>query len=309
MKEPQQKGENTVEDSKEIENVFPVTIEESVMRASSVVAAEIREGSWTNKREESEDEKDGSCYPHMVAASIEQFAMEMILPCLLASGVPDDDEGPYRVFLATLLALRETIFLNYESVFNLGFSSKSISNLEKKSYNILATGLIVSALRRFQYNIYDEEKKDLNMLTENFLELVASYDSGSEEFASYLKKPLNESTIGITPGGQILEMEENKAWIESFNCCRENHPLLQKQGINNFSKLTSYARTVTPNACSMFLVEKTPIQQINQEFYSEVESKRLKVEDSIVQEHRIRVKGIVEEINKGHKDKFQNLPK
>jgi len=296
-------------------HVFPLTIEESVMRAASVVSAEIREGAWSSERkeEESKDKMDVRCHLHMVAASIEKFSVEMILPSLLTSGeylftcfcflnitcfvdVPDDGDGPYRSFLATLLMLRETILLNYESFFNSGCGSRGTSNLEKNSYKILATGLIISALRRFRgndgYSLENEVQKDVNALTVRFLEIVESYDSGNEEFASFLKKPLND-TVGITPAGRVLGKEENSAWIDSFNRSREKHPLLEEKNFK-LSKFVNHTNAPSSNACSMFLVEKTPTQQMNEHFNIQLENNQKIREERVIKEYEKRIEEITQ---------------
>lgn len=283
-------------------HVFPLTIEESVMRAASVVSAEIREGAWSSERkeEESKDKRDVRCHLHMVAASIEKFSVEMILPSLLTSDVPDDGDGPYRSFLATLLMLRETILLNYESFFNSGCGSRNTSNLEKNSYKILATGLIISALRRFRgndgYSLENEVQKDVNALTVRFLEIVESYDSGNEEFASFLKKPLND-TVGITPAGRVLGKEENSAWIDSFNRSREKHPLLEEKSYK-LSKFVNHTNAPSSNACSMFLVEKTPTQQMNEDFNIQLENNQKMREELVIKEYEKRIEEIKNEFLK-----------
>eukprot|EP00957_Ditylum_brightwellii_P138655 10568776-Ditylum_brightwellii.AAC.1 len=77
---------------------------------------------------------------HCAAAAIELFAMEVVLPSLLASGVQEEGCGKekerktspshnnceedssnkgrqHRAFVATLLALREVMTLNADSIF------------------------------------------------------------------------------------------------------------------------------------------------------------------------------------------------
>lgn len=194
---------------------------------------------------------------HAAASAIERFALEIVLPSLLSAGVGENKDGGgnpshgHRVYMATLLALREVLCINAESIFFCDGESPSYhhcekevcaeqlgaragtellpgearriirNNREEKAFRsqLLATGVILSAIQRLDPEVS-------SVLSSYFLDTVEKYDMADEEFTSCLERADGRSKC-VTPDGRVMGREENVAWRVSFNRAREAHPLIR----------------------------------------------------------------------------------
>jgi len=165
------------------------------------------------------------------------------------------DAVSQRVFVAALLALREVLALNADSIFYIGANTSTstgtscrgmkrkrtedMSGIEKEEdvwkAQLLSTGLILSALHKIggledidnptttasssPYQVATVE------LTKQFKSALSKYDDAHEEFTSCLHRADGRS-MGVSPDGRIMGNGENVAWRVSYNSAREEHPLL-----------------------------------------------------------------------------------
>lgn len=194
---------------------------------------------------------------HAAASAIERFALEIVLPSLVSAGVGENKDGGgtpshgHRVYMAALLALREVLCINAESIFFGDGESPSLhqcekelcaeqlgaragteflpgdarrtarNNREEKAFRsqLLATGVILSAIQRLDPEVS-------SVLSSYFLDTVEKYDMADEEFTSCLERADGRSKC-VTPDGRVMGREENVAWRVSFNRAREAHPLIR----------------------------------------------------------------------------------
>lgn len=191
--------------------VFPHTLEETVRRVSSIIASEIRGGSWSMHGAMNDPDEDGSKSQntsiidddtfenqstdssfdasniHFIhqplhdtlikaARALEEFSVEMILPSLLSAGIMDNGEGPRRALIATLLSLREILMMNANAIFFLKPSSQSNSLNEEKalSAHLLATGVIYASIEKIMK--IDNENGD-KLLFQDVQRAIDDYDS------------------------------------------------------------------------------------------------------------------------------------
>ena len=251
--------------------VVPTDITDIVTLASSLVAEEIRSCHHGYKGGEQAFELTRAL---TAAAAIEQFAIDIILPGILAShaanididsNTPVPPDRDHRVFIATLLSLREVLSMNAEGVFGFYQAQSELAgghyqlpksgSEQSESYTIkvqsLSTSLILNAVARL------EDAAELN-ITEKLLVAITKYDGADEEFASCLKRADTRS-IGITPYGHVLRKTENLAYRVAYNTARMDHPLV--------SKGSSFYRVANPptNAAFVAIVERVhmpePVQQ------------------------------------------------
>jgi hypothetical protein len=278
-------------------------IEEVVARAVSFVTAEISTGVWSYKGNldtaegGNKTDDESSLLPikersrlNEVSLALENFAIDIIIPNLVASGVAEASCGSKkaedivtfrkkrdtRVFISVLLNLREVLILNAGIFFPKNGSMKDDDSIVK--VYLLSTSLIFAAMTRIE----PENKR--KQYSDQFKDAMIKYDNAHEEFASCLKR-VDCSSIGVTPTGKIITREENIAWRVSHNFSRESHPLIKKR------KLTD-GNVVPPgaNAAYVSVLEHQPLN--SQAVY------RNKIEDEsyILKKHR----ELMNNCKKGH---------
>jgi hypothetical protein len=170
----------------------------------------------------------------MVSVSLHQFATDVIAPAMIAGGVTKDDD--LRVFLGTLLILREVLTTNARAIFGASaivsgsepdFShrfKKTNTNLGRREEfalfgaRILATSVILAGLDGL-----DDE--DSESLAAEFLRRAKMYDNGDEEFSDNLIR-IDGSNRAYLPNGSPLPPEERIAWQVSFNYHYDMHPVV-----------------------------------------------------------------------------------
>ena len=255
--------------------VFPTGIEETVSKAASLVAAEIKSGCWVRRWADGLSivdtadhidmdrvEKLRDVALHTAAAALEQFAMQMILPSFISAGVKegpgggtDSDSssgGSHRTLSGTFLALREILILNADSYFfHVGLSDKdrpdtspendhnSVYGVEEKVLRsrLLATGVLFASVNRL-----DEERE---RVLADLVSAIGEYDAAEDSFALYLERADGRS-LGMLPNGHALGQEENIAWGVSFNAAREKHPLIATKKRRDLARrLASYSSSIT----------------------------------------------------------------
>jgi len=248
--------------------VISSALEETVQRATGLVTSEIIAGTWShisqyfpslekdpNEHEITKiiDRKDLITF----ACVVEEFAKEMILPSFMVAGVNECKESLDRIFIGTLIALREVLMLNSDSIFFISRSESSNSTQRAKNQRkkfqsyVLATGLVAAAIGRLD--------NDADAMIESFKKAIEEYDRSHESFSKHLHK-LDSRTAGIRPDGKYLSKEENTAWRIAYNNAREDHPLVKYGNLNeNHSFLTSPRPRLSipkPTACSVFMVQQ-----------------------------------------------------
>ena len=255
--------------------VFPTGIEETVSKAASLVAAEIKSGCWVRRWADGLSivdtadhvdmdrvEKLRDVALHTAAAALEQFAMQMILPSFISAGVKegpgggtDSDSssgGSHRTLSGTFLALREILILNADSYFfHVGLSDKdrpdtspendhnSVHGVEEKVLRsrLLATGVLFASVNRL-----DEERE---RVLADLVSAIGEYDAAEDSFALYLERADGRS-LGVLPNGHALGAEENIAWGVSFNAAREKHPLITTKKRRDLARrLASYSSSIS----------------------------------------------------------------
>ena len=254
--------------------VFPTGIEETVSKAASLVAAEIKSGCWVRRWADGLSivdtadhigmdriEKLRDVALHTAAAALEQFAVQMMLPSFISAGVkeghgggtdPDSSSGgSHRTLSGTFLALREILILNADSYFfHVGLSDKdrpgtspendhnSVYGAEEKVLRsrLLATGVLFASVNRL-----DEERE---RVLADLVSAIGEYDAAEDSFALYLERADGRS-LGMLPNGHALGQEENIAWGVSFNAAREKHPLIATKKRRHLARrLASYSSSI-----------------------------------------------------------------
>jgi hypothetical protein len=246
--------------------VVPVSsVETQVCRATRLVAQELEYGGW---REVSPGARQRA------AVALEEFVRTVFLPNVLQKS---NYGAPGRVFLATMLALREVLTQNAERVFHMekvpltgdelqddapgGIRWKTKLQEEERQYmaQLFATGVIFAAFQSLS-PVEAEE------YTTWFTKVMDSYDMGYDDFASCLE-PLDGRHEGVRPNLTVLESEENVAWKVSYNRACEAHPVVRRskwrQEVDRQRELglasVSEPNTVevpSPNAVLVTMVEK-----------------------------------------------------
>ena len=256
--------------------VVPTGVEETVSKAASLVAAEIKSGCWVRRWADSLSivdttdhiditriEKLRDVALHTAAAALEQFAMEMILPSFISAGVKegpgggtDSDSssgGSHRTLSGTFLALREILMMNADAYFfHVGRSDKDRPDppLESPgnstSYDaeekVLRSRLIATGVLFASVNRLDEERE--NVLAD-LVAAIGEYDAAEDTFVLCLERADGRS-LGVLPNGHALGQEENIAWGVSFNAAREKHPLITTKKRRDLARrLASYSSSVS----------------------------------------------------------------
>jgi hypothetical protein len=156
-----------------------------------------------------------------VCASIQQFAHDVIAPTMMAEhrGVAPKDKTP--VILGTLLILREVMTQNAKAIFG---EEAILSGLDEEapaderaiqenvlfSSHFLATSVIYAGL--------EGAGPGSAVLTQTFVAMMESYDSGGDDFALCLS-PMEFTCTkdGATlPSGNTMGEEELLAWQISY---------------------------------------------------------------------------------------------
>ena len=255
--------------------VFPTGIEETVSKAASLVAAEIKSGCWVRQWADGLNivdtadhvdmtpvEKLRDVALHTAAAALEQFAMQMILPSFISAGVregpgcgTDSDSssgGSHRTLSATFIALREILMINSDAYFfHVGRSDKdrpgptpengrnSTHGSEEKVLRsrLIATGVLFASVNRL-----DEEKESV---LADLVAAIGEYDAAEDTFVLSLERADGRS-LGVLPNGHALGQEENIAWGVSFNAAREKHPLITTKKRRDLAeRLASYSSSIS----------------------------------------------------------------
>lgn len=252
----------------------PNDIAEIVSLASSLVAEEIRSchycyngSKMSNSRSNSQSK--AKMRAQSASAAIEKFANEIVLQNILAAHAeslevgdnsdPIDEkheavdgessstnhshnskEGDHRIFIATLMSLREVMSMNAQEIF--GFSVGEDESTEGMAIKVqsLSTALVLNAISRL-------DSSDNLEITEKFLTAISQYDEGDEEFSSCLQR-LNIRAIGVTPNSKLMKKHETLAYRVSYNTSRLEHPLIRKR--------TFSVETPPSNAAFVCVVEQ-----------------------------------------------------
>ena len=204
--------------------VIPVSsVETQVCKATRLVAQELVYGGWP-------EVKTGA--HQQAAVALEEFARTVFLPSLLQAS---SEVASNRVFLATMLALREVLTQNADRIFDIekeigdelqdhapGTGRRKVRcQEEERQYmaQLFATGVVFAALQSLS-------GKEAEAYTLQFSETMDSYDIGDDEFASCMQ-PMDGCHQGVLPNLSLLDSIENVAWKVSYNRAREAHPVLR----------------------------------------------------------------------------------
>jgi len=281
------------------------------------------EESSTKSKDKTEEETKNEKVAHLcyIAAAIENFATEIIIPSLNSAGVGErnskDKRYDYkatddRVFLSTMLSLRELLILNADSIFfdrspedkHVRSSlDPSLSPVEKRRKlrhekqeiallsQIISTTVIISTFERLDSTLSKS-------LVEQFSAAVTKYDNADTEFSSCLERADGQA-LGVHPDGRMLNGGENIAWRVSFNHSRDNHPLIKaclRRKINNYigqsittnieSQKEHYIANPSPTASFVSVVEKIPVSSIKLQEAREEEHQRQREVEAVTQKYR-----------------------
>lgn len=241
--------------------VIPISsIEMQVCKAARLVAVELSFGGWP-------EIKPGACFK--AAAAIEEFAKTVFLPNLLHGGQQQHDNteaSNERIFLATMLALREALTQNAYRIFHIedvrrdeqqlagepkpgSKRQKRLDYREERQYmaQLFGTGVIIASLQSLP---------EAESLILSFSATMDSYDTASDEFASRMNR-LDGRHQGVMLNGKKLKKEENTAWKVSYNRARELHPVVCRNSrrIEQRSETPQVVQIPKPNALFVSMVE------------------------------------------------------
>ena len=285
---------HTKNDSTEQEtNVYPLEggVTSIVGYAARMVAEELERGSWDEAYVENilmkgwkqsrsiKAKKKRARHLIMAAASIRKFAHDIVAPALIASRKSEtcstklDKSSPgHRMFVATLLALRELMIMNANKLFT---GSHETKEDEKKDsigakqgeeervfrLRLLCTTLICKSIVMNDVHVAKE-------IIKSFRSALRSYDGAEEEFSSCLT-PAENLSSSLLNGHELKKMEE-LSWRTSYNCARSNHPLVQLRKDRDILKackdrapqVTSLnqIRDPSPNMCFIPMIEKVQFE-------------------------------------------------
>lgn len=252
---------STKEKAKNVLAIPISPIETQVHRAARLVAVELEYGAWP-------EESPGA--RRKAASALQEFAKTIFLPNLLAhqqdpatASAPDYE----RVFLSTMLALREVLTQNASRIFsieNVALNDNEVkddrkdtepgakrrkrsSQEEERQYMAqqLATGVVFAAIQSM-------ETPEAESYLQHFMEIVDLYDTGDDEFVSCMQ-PRNGRHTGVTPNLKTLSGQENVAWRVSFNRARQVHPVVCRS--RNGSNISNAIDVPSPNTVFIALVE------------------------------------------------------
>ena len=280
-------------------------------KAASLVAAEIRSGCWVRQWadslrivggggpfETSQVESSRIAALSAAAAALERFAMEIVLPTFVATGVeegPGGDPGHHnRTLVGTFLALREVLMINSDAYFfDVGRSDKDRCDssgdvigraAHEAEETVLRSRLIASGVLFAAVNRLDGKCRETVLV--ELITAIGEYDAAEDAFVLCLERA-DARSLGVLPNGKILGREENIAWRVSFNYARDNHPLITTKKrrdlarrLASYSSCTSDKQTsvladsildhVThrlelpkPNACAIYFVNGTATCRLN----------------------------------------------
>jgi len=226
----------------------PNDIAEIVSLASSLVAEEIRSCHYCyNTNSRSNPQTEAKMRAQSSSAAIEKFANDIVLQNILAAHAESlevgktadpidskheaaDGESPsadhshiskecdHRIFIATLMSLREVIAMNAQEIFGVSVEEDEFAEGTAIKVQSLSTALVLNAISRL-------ENSDNLEITEKFLTAISQYDDGDEEFSSCLQR-LDIRAIGVTPNGKPMKKHETLAYRVSYNTSRLEHPLI-----------------------------------------------------------------------------------
>ena len=282
-------------------------IEEIVSRAVSLLIAELKSGIYRHQDSHGDDSDNGSNENgsnvdkhkndrniangemnklNAISVVLEQFAMEMIVPSIIASGVSEvkcistdpaqvmkfRKQRHDRVFVSVLLNLREVMILNAEKFFSIKNNIMDDCNDDDifRAY-LCANTLILSAMQRLEPESVRES------LLCQFEDAAQKYDTAHGDFASCLQRA-DACSLGVTPTGRELPREENIAWRISHNFTRNSHPLIQKQ------QLIDGFKPPSPNACYVSVVEKVASSSLEKQ--SPKRKYKIENESYVLEKHR-----------------------
>ena len=243
--------------------VIPISsIETQVSMAARLVAQELENGGWPEVSPGARQQ---------AAVALEEFARIMFLPNLLQGANNSAAPSNERVFLATMLALREVLTQNAERIFVIqdvprqgeeernndagpgNKRRKRHRDIEERQYmaQLYATGVIFAAIQSMP-----EAKSYLS----KFTQIMDSYDTGDDDCASYMER-VDGRHQGVLPNGKQLKNEENVAWRVSYNRVRDLHPVIRhnRQRVEQqLDPSDSRIDVPPPNAVLVSMVEKLP---------------------------------------------------
>lgn len=238
--------------------VIPISsIETQVCKAARLVAVELEHGGWPEAR-------PGT---HLqAAAAVEEFAKTIFLPNLLRNHGAQNLPSNKRVFLASMLALREVLTQNASRIFQLDsvpvkeqISDQMVASgnkrrkrqdkEEEREYmaQLLATSVIFAAIQSLP---------EAHSYLPRFTEMMDSYDAGSDEFCSCMER-LDGGQKGIMPNTKELKKEENVAWKVSYNRAREVHPVISRASrrMEHQSESSHIIKVPRPNTVFISMAE------------------------------------------------------
>ena len=259
----------------------PNDIAEIVALASSLVGEEIRSCHYGHNgfkmtNAGTNPQAEARIRARSASSAIEEFANTIVLQHILAASAesmqvcqwgeetkasvkdPSRDhsninnnkgkERDHRIFIATLMSLREVIAMNAQEIF--GFTDEEDGCAEGLAIKVtsLSTALVLNAISRL-------DKADDNLqITEQFLTAISEYDDGDKAFSSCLKR-LDVRAIAITPNGKPMKKHETLAYRASYNVSRLAHPLIRKQMFS--------VETPPSNAAFVCVVEQIQLNNVD----------------------------------------------
>lgn len=191
----------------------------------------------------------------IVSASLDQFCRDVVIPSFLG------DEGhtrprsqplnQKRLFLGTLLLLREVMVQNAESIFGQSalltgrepdfgadhsagndhnFDSGDQGETSLFSAKVLVTSVILAGLMESN-TVESEDVRMDSSICDEFLAVVQDYDSGEDDF---LPSPVDEHATPYLSSGAEFSDDEKIAWIIHHNAQCDQHELVLESCRRNF---------------------------------------------------------------------------
>ena len=243
-----------------------------VWRTSAVVCDQLRSGNWPEARA-------GARY--QAAVSLDRFSRSVWLPYLLADG---EERDPEKVWIATMITLRDVMVQNAASIFAGCSPSSSVSSSVSVSDDhvgvaklygtavVLAAAAVQDVADHEQQQEQEKQQEgdtgeddthdggetgDLSLLQplqpsrrDLLEEALEAYDDGDPSFVECLERA-DETLVPVTPTGQKLDEAESVAWRCSYNTAQRRHPLMLPDDHDGLS-------VAEPTACMAFMVESVP---------------------------------------------------
>ena len=263
---------------------------------AKIVASELRRGSWdyVYRVDVANEDLGTTIFPKlskkerishltMAAASIEKFAHDVIVPSFISRGVSDtsstslEKTSPnHRVFVGTLLMLRELLIMNADKLFRGSHREEEENSSQSKQQNeerlfrtkILCTTLISKSILNLDAKLAED-------IIASFESAVRGYDNGEDEFSSCLD-PADSTLKCVLFNGTKLKEMENLSWRVSYNCARSIHPLVQlkkdrdimlsnRKGVH-MSNSSNQIQIPSPNTCFVPMIEKVRFEAEGSDF-------------------------------------------